>query len=71
MLLLCIFDADGIRALHDVDTTTNTIQRIRQLMEPWVKLDLTIAANVRRLDELMLSKCVQGSRGIDAADSTG
>ena len=56
MVLLCILDAGGIRALHDMDATVSTIQKTRQLMEPWGKLDLTVAANLRRLDDLMRSK---------------
>ncbi len=59
MLLLCVFDAEEIRPLHDIETTVRSIQRVRQLMEPWAKLDLSVAANMRRMDDLMLLKGVQ------------
>lgn len=59
MLLLCISDVDEFRPLHEMETTIDTIQRVRNLMDPWAKLDLTIAANMRRLDDLMQLKGIR------------
>jgi hypothetical protein len=59
MLLLCVFDSDEIQPLHNLETTIDSIRRVRQLLEPWVNLDLTVSANIQRLDNLMRLKGIQ------------
>lgn len=53
MLLLCIYDVEEFRSLHDAVGTMKTIRRVRELMEPWARLDSTIASNMARVDDLL------------------
>lgn len=53
MLLLCIYDVEEFRSLHDAVETMKTIRRVRELMEPWARLDSTIASNMARVDDLL------------------